>query len=104
MTIQQLDPQTMQLNDFIALAGYLNADGEKKPFDKVLFKIANEKLTKFSKVENAWTVCFQVLRESQQLGLSEFQIFQAASILKNKMMFDYAALKQAHSLNPQVTT
>ena len=103
LTIQQLDPQTMQLNDFIALAGYLNADGNEKPFDKVLFKIANDKLTKFSKVENAWTVCFQVLRESQQLGLSEFQIFQAASILKNKMMFDYAALKQAHALNPQVT-
>jgi hypothetical protein len=62
----------MQLNDFIALAGYLNADSKVKPIDKVLFGIANEKLTKFSKVENAWTICFQVLRESQQLGLTEF--------------------------------
>jgi len=48
----------MQLNDFIALVGYLNAGGKDKPVDRRLFKIANEKLTKFSKVENAWTVCF----------------------------------------------
>lgn len=53
----------MQLNDFIALVGYLNAGGKDKPVDRRLFKIANEKLTKFSKVENAWTVCFQLLRE-----------------------------------------
>jgi len=53
----------MQLNDFISLVGYLNMGGNVKAIDKRLFKIANEKLTKFSKVENAWTVCFQVLRE-----------------------------------------
>lgn len=34
----------MQLNDFIALVGYLNAGIKDKPFDKRLFKIANEKL------------------------------------------------------------
>ena len=62
----------MQLNDFIALVGYLNAGVKDKPYDKRLFKIANEKLIKFSKVENAWTVCFQLLRECQQLSLSEF--------------------------------
>lgn len=41
----------MQLNDFITLVGYLNADGKAKPFDKKLFKTANDKLVEFSKAE-----------------------------------------------------
>ena len=43
-------------------------------------------------MHQAWTVVFEVLKNPTELADSD--IFQAASILKNKMMYDFPAFKQ----------
>ena len=54
-------------------------------------------MVEFSKTHKAWEVVFEVLKNPQ--GLSDSEIFQAASILKNKMMFDFCALRQQADQN-----
>ena len=78
---------------FLELTDYLDSDKSGKVHDKQLFRIANDKLTAFSKTQQAWGVCLDAMKTSLQGALNEFQLFLAASILKNKMMFDFVALK-----------
>lgn len=84
------------------LTNFIDADGQGKSFDRRVFKSANDKLVEFSKMQNAWGVSLSVLKQTASgQPCTEFQTFQAASILKNKMMFDFAALKQQHGYNDQ---
>lgn len=57
--------------------------------------MANKKLVEFSKTHKAWEIVFEVL--TNYAGLSESQIFQAATILKNKFMYDFAALRMKNN-------
>ena len=56
-----------------------------------MFRLANEKLVEFSKMHQAWQVVFEVLQNSA--SLDDQNIFHAASILKNKTMFDFVAFR-----------
>ena len=61
-------------------------------FDKDVFSAIDKTLTSFSKRHRAWTVVFEVLKNPTEL--SDTEIFQASSILKNKMTYDFPAFRQ----------
>jgi hypothetical protein len=69
--------------------------------DRRVFKAANDKLTQFSKTNEAWSVSLDVLNAQPT---NEFTLFQAESILKNKIMFDFVALRQANGTNHEQVT
>ena len=48
-------------------------------------------MVEFSKTHQAWQVVFEVFHSAAQL--SDTELFQAAIILKSKMMFDFVALR-----------
>ena len=66
-------------------------DANARKFNRSIFKTADQKLIEFSKQDQAWPVVFEVLKNSQ--SLDDSSIFHAASILKNKAMFDYVAFR-----------
>ena len=63
-----------------------------------IFKLANQTLIEFSKTNQAWAVVFEVFDNATLL--SDAEVFQAATILKNKMMFDFVALRCQNSNDP----
>ena len=59
------------------------------------FKQAEQELANFSKSEQAWELCCEILNQvkSGKLELTSRQIFFAANTLKTKMIFDFDKLK-----------
>ena len=95
--IESLDVNSITTHHFLVLVRQLSVpavgQNQSRKFNKKIFKLADRKLVEFSKTHNAWLVVFSVLQNPA--NLSDNELFQAASILKNKIMFDFFALKQS---------
>ena len=77
-------------------AGDQRGQVRQRTFQRSIFRLADQKLVEFSKQPQAWQVVFEVLLNCSQLD--DQSVFQAASILKNKAMFDFVAFRM--SLDP----
>ena len=90
--ISALSPPEVGVQSFVYLTSLLEAEGNT--YDKDLFKAANAKLIDFQKCPEAWQLCTDLLLQhfSGQQTFSEHTVFQACSILKNKMTYDFVAL------------
>ena len=75
--------------DLTSTSGH-GQNGSNK-FNKEIFSAIDKTLIKFSKRHQAWSVVFEVLKNPTELSDSE--IFQASSILKNKMIYDFPAFR-----------
>lgn len=99
--LSNLDTSKLSTQGFLTLVQQLNItssnqqtaanDASSRKFNKHMFRLANQKLVEFSKMHQAWQVVFEVLQNSA--SLDDQNIFHAASILKNKTMFDFVAFR-----------
>ena len=72
-------------------AGDQRGQVRQRTFQRSIFRLADQKLVEFSKQPQAWQVVFEVLKNSA--ALDDQTVFQAASILKNKVMYDFVAFR-----------
>jgi len=97
--LRSLDTNFLNTQGFLTLVRQLNIttqsssalNSSQRRFHRDLFRLANQKLVEFSKTHQAWQVVFEILLNSAHLD--DQSVFQAASILKNKTMFDYVAFR-----------
>ena len=63
--LTEIEPSALDFAGFITLTNYINTnDGGGQIYDKHIFRLANDKLVLFSKTQQAWPVCLQVLKAS----------------------------------------
>jgi hypothetical protein len=93
--LNSIDISQLTLSGFLLLVKQISGPSNKAntPTETMqqMFRLANQKLIEFSKTHQAWAVIFEVFDNAAHL--SDTEIFQAVVILKNKMMFDFVALR-----------
>ncbi|CDW74356.1 arm repeat-containing protein [Stylonychia lemnae] len=94
-----LDPSTYTLQTYLGLVKVLDISTSSQ-FDPETYKQADILLTQFSKTHQAWGIAIQVLTID---GLLDKEYFHAANVLKNKMMYDFANLRnQDYNISFQI--